>query len=387
MNKLSGASEVTETRPLSKRPGLDVPAEGFDIARLLLEGRAFFALIAIIVVFSLLSPYYFSLSNFLTMATHVAIFGILAVGMLLVILNGGIDLSVGSTLGLAGCVAGFLMQGVTLKTFGVVLFPPVWVVAVLACALGAFVGLVNGVLIARFKVPAFVATLGVMYVARGAALLMTNGLTYNNLGGKPELGNTGFDWLGFNRLFGAPIGVVVLVVIALIGSIVLTRTAFGRWLYASGGNERAAELSGVPVKTVQVTVYVLSGICAAVAGLILSSQLTSAGPTAGASYELTAIAAVVIGGAALTGGRGNIRGTLLGAFVIGFLSDGLVIIGISSYWQTVFTGAVIVLAVLLNAVQYRRRVKLPSATDGPTASRQQEGKATNADSAREKTAG
>jgi erythritol transport system permease protein len=334
-----------------------------------------------------LSPYYFSLSNFLTMASHVAIFGILAVGMLLVILNGGIDLSVGSTLGLSGVVAGFLMQGVQLPLLGIALFPPVWVVVVLACALGACVGLINGVLIARFKVPAFVATLGVMYMVRGVALLMTNGLTYNNLGGKPELGNTGFDWLGFNRFLGAPIGVLVLAVIAIMGSLMLNRSAFGRWLYASGGNERAAELSGVPVKTVQVTVYLLSGVCAAISGLILSSELTSAGPTAGTSYELTAIAAVVIGGAALTGGRGNIRGTMLGAFVIGFLSDGLVIIGISSYWQTVFTGAVIVLAVLLNAVQYRRRVKRPSATDGPPTSPQAGGKAQATFPAHEKTAG
>jgi len=348
--------------------------DGFDLGRLLLEGRAFFALIAIIVVFSFLSPYYFSVSNFLIMSSHVAIYGILAIGMLLVILNGGIDLSVGSTLGLAGVVAGFLMQGVTLNALGVVLYPPIWVVVLLVCALGAFVGMINGILIARFKVPAFVATLGVMYVARGFALLMTNGLTYNNLGGKAELGNTGFDWLGFNRLAGIPIGVVVLIVLALIGSLVLNRSAFGRWLYSTGGNERAAELSGVPVKKVQVAVYMLSGICAAIAGLILSSQLTSAGPTAGTSYELTAIAAVVIGGAALTGGRGNIRGTLLGAFVIGFLSDGLVIIGISSYWQTVFTGAVIVLAVLLNAVQYRRRVKKTTETDGPSASLQPTGK-------------
>ena len=345
-------------------PGL-LPAD-FELGRLLLEGRAFLALVTIIAVFSVLSPYYLSLGNFLTMASHVAIFGILAVGMLLVILNGGIDLSVGSTLGLCGVVAGFLLQGVTLGAFGIILYPPVWAVVVLTCALGGFVGLVNGVLVARFKVPAFVATLGVMYVARGVALLITNGLTYNDLGGKAELGNTGYNWLGFNHLLGVPIGVVVLAAIALAGNLVLSRTAFGRWLYASGGNERAAELSGVPVKPVQVSVYVLSGICAAVAGLILSSQLTSAGPTAGTSYELTAIAAVVIGGAALTGGRGTVRGTLLGAFVIGFLSDGLVIIGISSYWQTVFTGAVIVLAVLLNAIQYRRRPKSPAAANHPT---------------------
>ncbi|MER9493998.1 ABC transporter permease [Mesorhizobium sp. M0320] len=376
---------MSDVSQASKQSSPNAGGEGFDVAKLLLEGRAFFALIVIIVVFSILSPYYLSVANFLTMASHVAIFGILAIGMLLVILNGGIDLSVGSTLGLAGVVAGFLMQGVTLTWLGVVLYPPVWVVAVLACMLGAAVGLINGVLIARFKVPAFVATLGVMYMARGLALLMTSGLTYNNLGGKPELGNTGFDALGFNRLFGVPTGVVVLAVIALIGSIVLNRTAFGRWLYASGGNERAAELSGVPVKTVQISVYVLSGICAAIAGLILSSQLTSAGPTAGTTYELTAIAAVVIGGAALTGGRGNIRGTLLGAFVIGFLSDGLVIIGISSYWQTVFTGAVIVLAVLLNAVQYRRRSKLPASTGGQPTS-QNRGKAEPANPAQGKTA-
>lgn len=364
---------MTDTILSPKLRNRGVFSGDFELGRLLLEGRAFFALIVIIIVFSLLSPYYFSLGNFLTMASHVAIFGILAVGMLLVILNGGIDLSVGSTLGLSGVIAGFLMQGVTLGALGVTLYPPVWVVVVLTCLLGGCVGLINGVLVARFKVPAFVATLGVMYVARGAALLITNGLTYNNLGGKADLGNAGFNWLGFNHLLGIPIGVLVLAVVAILGNLVLSRTAFGRWLYASGGNERAAELSGVPVKRVQVSVYVLSGICAAVAGLILSSQLTSAGPTAGVSYELTAIAAVVIGGAALTGGRGNVQGTLLGAFVIGFLSDGLVIIGISSYWQTVFTGAVIVLAVLLNAIQYRRRPKRPGSSAGSSTSVAQPG--------------
>ena len=225
---------------------------------------------------------------------------------------------------------------------------------ILTCLLGALVGALNGILIAFFKVPAFVATLGVMYMARGVALLMTSGLTYNNLSGRAELGNTGFDWLGFNRLFGVPISVLILASIALIAGVMLSRSAFGRWLYAAGGNARAADLSGVPVRRVQITVYTLSGILSAIAGLVLSSQLTSAGPTAGTTYELTAIAAVVIGGAALTGGRGTVRGTMLGAFVIGFLSDGLVIIGVSSYWQTVFTGAVIVLAVLLNSIQYGR---------------------------------
>lgn len=327
-------------------------AGGMSIGQLLLEGRAFFALILIIAVFSYLSPNYFTVANFLIMASHVAIYGILAIGMLLVILNGGIDLSVGSILALCGVVAGAMMQGVELSAFGVILYPPVWAVVVLTCLFGAFVGAINGILVAWFRVPAFVATLGVMYVARGIALLQTNGLTYNNLSGRPELGNTGFDWLGFNRLVGVPISVIVLTVIALLAGLMLARSAFGRWLYASGGNERAADLSGVPVKRVKITVYTLSGILSAIAGLVLSSQLTSAGPTAGSTYELTAIAAVVVGGAALTGGRGTVRGTMLGAFVIGFLSDGLVIIGVSSYWQTVFTGSVIVLAVLMNTIQY-----------------------------------
>ena len=346
---------MTDTSANRVSPPVNGVLGGASVGKLLLEGRAFFALIAIIAVFSFLSPNYFTASNFLIMSSHVAIYGILAIGMLLVILNGGIDLSVGSILALCGVVAGFLMQGVEFEAFGVILYPPVWAVVVLTCALGALIGAVNGVLIAYFRVPAFVATLGVMYVARGIALLMTNGLTYNNLAGRPELGNTGFDWIGFNRLFSIPISVLVLAALAILTGLMLNRSSFGRWLYASGGNERAADLSGVPVKRVKITVYTLSGMLSAIAGLVLASQLTSAGPTAGTTYELTAIAAVVIGGAALTGGRGTVRGTMLGAFVIGFLSDGLVIIGVSSYWQTVFTGAVIVLAVLMNSIQYRGR--------------------------------
>jgi len=169
---MSAASKVAQGASGSPAAG-----GGFDIVRLLLEGRAFFALVVIVVVFSILSPVYFSTANFLVMASHVAIYGLLAIGMLLVILTGGIDLSVGSTLGLCGVVAGALMQGVAIEAFGSVYYPSVWVVVLLTCALGAFVGAVNGVLIAYFKVPAFVATLGVLYVARGVALLMTNGLT------------------------------------------------------------------------------------------------------------------------------------------------------------------------------------------------------------------
>lgn len=339
----------------------------FSIAKLLLEGRAFLALILIVVVFSALSPNYLTVENLLIMASHVAIYALLGMGMLLVILNGGIDLSVGSTLGFSAIVAGFLLQGVPIEAFGVTLYPSVPVVVLLSCGVGALVGFVNGILVARFNVAPFVATLGMLYAVRGLALLMTNGLTINNLSGREELGNTGFQWLGFNRVFDIPIGVIIMGVVAVILGLVLGRSRFGRWLYASGGNERAAELSGVPVKSVKVWVYVVSGVCAAIAGLILASTLTSASPTAGNTYELTAIAAVVIGGAALTGGRGNVRGTLLGAFVIGFLSDGLVIVGVSAYWQMVFMGTVIVVAVLLNTLQYgrRRKVRATATPSGP----------------------
>lgn len=332
----------------------------FSLAKLLLEGRAFLALILIIVVFSALSPNYLTVSNLLIMASHVAIYALLGMGMLMVILNGGIDLSVGSTLGFSAVIAGFLLQGVPIQMFGVTLYPSVPVVVLLSCGIGAVVGVINGILVAKFNVAPFVATLGMLYAVRGLALLMTNGLTINNLSGKPELGNTGFEALGFNRILGIPIGVVIMGIAALILGFVLGRTRYGRWLYASGGNERAAELSGVPVRRVKVWAYVISGVCASIAGLILASTLTSASPTAGNTYELTAIAAVVIGGAALTGGRGNIRGTLLGAFVIGFLSDGLVIVGVSAYWQMVFMGTVIVVAVLLNSLQYGRRRKAPA---------------------------
>lgn len=343
------------------------PTEGkkkFSAVKLLIEGRAFLALILIIVVFSSLSPNYLTADNVLIMASHVAIYAILGMGMLLVILNGGIDLSVGSTLGFTGIIAGFLLRGVEISFLGITFVPSVPVVVLLSCAVGAGVGFVNGLLVSRFRVAPFVATLGMLYAIRGIALLLTNGLTVNDLSGKPALGNTGFNWLGFNRILNIPIGVIFMILVAGVLGLVLGRARFGRWLYASGGNERAAELSGVPVVKVKIWVYVLSGTCAGIAGLVLSSTLTSASPTAGNTYELTAIAAVVIGGAALSGGRGNVRGTLLGAFVIGFLSDGLVIVGVSAYWQMVFMGVVIVVAVLLNGLQYGRRPKKSATKTG-----------------------
>ncbi|MET4638428.1 ABC transporter permease [Mycetocola sp. 2940] len=348
----SGVRPSTNGRgPGNGKAGAD--KRQIDYLGILLEGRAFIALIVLVIIFALLSDSFLTFNNLLTMTKHVAYNAILALGMLFVILKGGIDLSVGSTVGLSGVVAGVLLQGWQLDLFGVVVYPPVWVVVLCSLAVGTLVGWINGILVTKFSVAPFIATLGMLYVARGAALLISNGSTYPRLGGEEALGNTGFGLIGGGRLLGIPTAIWIMVVFALVAAFVLTRMPFGRWVYATGGNERAAELSGVPVQRVKLRVYMISGFCAATTGLIISSELTSAAPQLGESFELNAIAAVVIGGAALTGGRGNVRGVLIGAFVIGFLSDGLVIVGVSTFWQITIKGAVIILAVMLDQAQQR----------------------------------
>ncbi|WP_255949846.1 ABC transporter permease [Streptomyces odontomachi] len=317
------------------------------------ELRAFIALGVLVLVFSLLSDSFLTVDNVITMTKHVAINAVLALGMLLVILKGGIDLSVGSTVGLSGVVAGEALKGFHLGIFGVIAYPPVWVVVVLCLAVGAVVGTVNGILVTRLNVAPFIATLGMLYVARGAALLISGGTTYPDLAGDAANHNTGFGWIGGGRVLGLPVAIWMMIILAAVVVVLLRSTAFGRWLYATGGNERATELTGVPVKRVKMVVYIVSGACAALSGVIIASELTSAAPQAGDSFELNAIAAVVIGGAALSGGRGNVRGTLVGAFVIGYLADGLVILGVSTFWQTLIKGAVIIVAVILDQSQQR----------------------------------
>ena len=330
----------------------------FTVNKLVTEGRAFIALAVIVIVFTSLSPHYLTFSNVVVMTRHVGLNALLSIGMLLVILTAGIDLSVGSTVGLSGVLAGYmLMQGIQIPGTSTVLYPSVWVIVIICLAFGALVGIINGILITRFKVAPFITTLGTLYAVRGTALLIAKGETFNDMTGKPDLGNTGFSVLGLGKFLGLPTGVWVMIIVGLITSLLLTRTVFGRWLYALGGNERAAALSGVPIKKVKIWVYTLSGICAAATGLIIASELTAGAPQTGQSFELNAIAAVVIGGAALSGGRGHIRGTLLGAFVIGFLGDGLVIVGVSSFWQMVIQGIVIILAVALDEAQQSSKKK------------------------------
>lgn len=323
------------------------------LGEFLLDQRAFVALIVLVIVFALLSDAFLTPTNLITMTKHVAYNAILAMGMLLVIVTGGIDLSIGSIVGLSGIVAGVLLQGWELSLFDVTAYPAVWVVVLVALAVGGVVGALNGLLVTRFNVAPFIATLGTLYIARGAALLISNGSTFPRLQGDPDLGNTGFWILGTGRPLGIPTAIWIMVLFAAAIAVLVTRTPFGRWLYATGGNERAAQLGGVPVRKVKMRVYVISGVCAGMAGLIIASELTSAAPQTGNAFELNAIAAVVIGGASLAGGRGTVKGALIGAFVIGFLSDGLVMVGVSSFWQTVIKGLVIVLAVMLDQGQQR----------------------------------
>lgn len=331
-----------------------------SIGQMLLQGRAYVALALIIVIFASLSENYLTAGNLIIMTKHVAINALLALGVLLVILKGGIDLSVGSTVALSGIIAGYSLRGIVVPGTDIVAYPSVWVIFVIALASGALVGLINGVLVTRFRVAPFIATLGMLYVTRGVALLIADGKTFPNLRGEEELGNTGFSGFGMDPFLGMPPGIWFMAVVALLVSVLLNKTAFGRHLYAIGGNERAAELSGVPVNSVKIRAYVVSGITAALAGLILASELTAATPQTGETFELNAIAAVVIGGAALSGGRGHVRGTILGAFVIGFLQDGLVIVGISEFWKLVIKGSVIILAVAIDMAQQSNAAKAKS---------------------------
>lgn len=347
---------TTTTRPAPAGTGPTggerTPARALNLNALLVEGRALIALMIIVVIFAVLSDNYLSAGNLTTITKQVAFNAIIALGMLVVILNGGIDLSVGSTVGLTGAVAGNLFRGLDLPLTDVIMFPQVWVIVVLSVGVGMLVGWLNGLLIAKLNLAPFIVTLGMLYVARGLTEVLLNGQNITNeLSGEPSLNNTGFFVVFASKPLGLPISAWVMIIFAILFSLVLTRTPFGRWLYATGSNERAAQLSGVPVKRVQTRIYVLAGLCAGVVGVLQVANISSSTADLGTFYELNAIAAVVIGGAALSGGRGTVRGTIIGAFVIGFLANGLVIVGVSPFWQKVITGAVIILAVAVDQIQ------------------------------------
>ncbi|TPL01042.1 MULTISPECIES: ABC transporter permease [unclassified Mesorhizobium] len=319
----------------------------------LMKLRTFIALIVVLVFFSIAAPNFLSAANMILMAKHVALNAFLAMGMTFVIITGGIDLSVGSIVGLCGMVAGYLvLNGIDLQ-IGYTVYFNVVEIALITLLVGIAIGAINGLLITRLNVAPFIATLGVLYVSRGLALLSSDGRTFPNLVGKPELGTTGFGYLGAGKMLGLPVSIWILVVVALGAAYLARYTPLGRHIFAVGGNERAARISGVRVNMVKMFVYMFSGFCAAIVGLIISSELMASHPATGESFELNAIAAAVLGGTSMSGGRGTIGGTIVGAFVIGILSDGLVMMGVSSFWQMVIKGLVIIVAVVVDQAQRR----------------------------------
>ncbi len=323
-------------------------------SKLLIQLRAFVALFALIGFFAIVNDSFLSSSNLIILTKQVAINAILGIGMTFVILTAGIDLSVGSIVGLAGMIAGGLInEGLVLPMFGVTVYFNVWIVIIITLLAGMAVGLVNGVIITRFNVAPFIATLGVLYIARGLALLRNDGATFPTLVGDPELGNTGFPELGGGTLLELPYSIWIMFGLTVLAVFIAHKTPFGRQVYAIGGNESAAKLSGVRVKRVTMLTYVISGFCSAMVGLIIASQLVASHPATGDTFELNAIAAVVLGGTSLAGGRGSVFGTIIGAFVIGVLRNGMVLEGLSSFIQTIITGTVIILAVVVDQLQVR----------------------------------
>ncbi len=290
-------------------------------------------LLLIIIIISFMSPSFLTATNIFNVLRQVSISALIAFGMTFVILTGGIDLSVGSTLALTGAIsAGLLAGGVN----------PL-LAMLIGLLLGALLGAINGVIIAKGKVAPFIATLATMTIFRGLTLVYTDGKPVSGLGDSQA-----FQLFGKGYLFGIPVPVVTMIVAFIVLYFILKQTTFGRRVYAIGGNEEASRLSGINVDRITIAVYALTGMLAALSALILTSRLNSAQPTAGQSYELDAIAAVVLGGTSLTGGRGWIFGTLVGALIIGVLNNGLNLIGVSSFFQQVVKGIVILIAVLLD---------------------------------------
>ncbi len=287
------------------------------------------ALLCVIITF--VSPAFMTLSNITNVFTQVSTNAIIAVGMTFVILIGGIDLSVGSTVAISGAFAASIIKSTN----------NVFLAIIVAGIVGIVIGLINGLLISKGKLQAFIATLATMTIFRGVTLVFTNGTPISKL--SESFVNIGNGKLGF-----IPIPVVITVIVFIIAVYVLTQTRFGRYLYALGGNEDSARLSGINTNKIKTLVYVISGFASSIAGVIIASRIGSASPNAGTGFELDAIAAVVIGGTSLAGGEGRITGTLIGALIIGVLNNGLNLMNVSPFYQSIVKGLVILIAVLLD---------------------------------------
>jgi ribose transport system permease protein len=306
------------------------------------------ALVAMIVLLTLLSDKFLTFTNQRNILLQISVNLCLSIGMTLVILTGGIDLSVGAILAFAGAVAaGLLKNGLVLKSFGVVLqFTPFGAI-VAGILVGLALGLFNGFVITRFRLPPFIATLGMLSIARGFTMLWTDGFSITNLGPK-------FGFIGAGFWLGIPMAVWISAALVALFYIVSRKTTLGRYIYAVGGNEKASVFSGLNIDRVKLWVYALGGALAAVAGLVNTARLDSADPKAGLGFELDSIAAVVIGGTSLSGGRGSILGTVLGCLIIGVLNNGLAILNVSPFWQQVVKGFVILIAVAADKMGTRK---------------------------------
>jgi ribose transport system permease protein len=297
----------------------------------------FFTLMVLFVVLAVASPYFLTTTNLASVVRQTAVINIMALGMTLIIITGGIDLSVGSMLAMSGLLGAMTMAAGYGIAAGIVV----------GLLTGLFWGTVNGTLITRLRIEPFIVTLGTLGIIRGLTLIVSGGLPVHNL---PRA----FSFLGEGNVAGVPLVLWILLVCALITHVVLDRTRLGRYAYAIGSNREAAIYAGIPVTFHLTAVYAIGGMLTGLAGMIDASRLMTGQPTAGAGYELQAIAAVVIGGGSLRGGEGTVVGTLIGAFIMGLLANGSDLLGISPYLQQAIIGAVIILAVTVDELRKRR---------------------------------
>ena len=316
-------------------------SSGFTLNReLLMKLAPLLSLVLLCAFFSFSSPYFFVLDNLMTVALQTAVIGVMAIGVTYVIITGGIDLSLGSVMAFAGVCAGMAANA------GM----PLVACIIVGIAASTACGVVSGALVTKANIPPFIATLGLMMSVRGLNMVFTDGRAIY------FLDYPVFRMLAHGKLFDViPYPVIYLFAIALIAAFILRRTVFGRYIYAVGSNEEAARLSGINVQKVKLMVYTFCGLLTGIAGMILAARLNSGQPSAGVSYELEAIAAVVIGGTSLTGGIGTIGGTVIGAFIMSVLKNGLNLMGVSQFWQMVATGAVVVAAVYLDNLRKRSK--------------------------------
>jgi inositol transport system permease protein len=309
----------------------------------------FLIFIVMIVVASLLSPAFVSSTNLINIVRQMSVVGLIALGVTGIIVSAGIDLSSGSVVGLTAVVAASLAQSPDAATFYPGLHLPLVVPVAAACLVGALVGLINGTLVAKTRIPPFIATLGTFTAIRGAANLYTSGRPISDL-------TDDYDFIGQGDVLGVPVPIIILVVMAVVTHILYAHTKFGKYIYAIGGNEQAARVSGIDAARYKMLIYVYASFLAGLAGVVVSSRIGSGQPGLGVGYELDAIAATVIGGTSLSaGGIGTVAGTIVGALIIGVLNNTLDLMNVSAFWQQIVKGCIIVGAVILDQLKNRGR--------------------------------